>query len=150
MSVQASITISFSIIKGRVSPIEIINTLLSKGWTFNDHGGITYLPLGENEGFDWNFQEKISGDLIMEIIKEKEQRQEVIGVAMTWHNTNTGGLFMFREDNQLSILVNINRKTFPDSGGLEITDVNWYLSRLLPVFSKNNLFVEFFSFEEFA
>jgi hypothetical protein len=46
----------------------------------------------------------------MNILEEKERRNEPIGVVMTWKNTDIGGSFMFRENNKFSISLNVNRK----------------------------------------
>ena len=44
MSVSASIEIQFLDKK----PIDIVILLLNAGWTFNDNGHQTYLPIGDN------------------------------------------------------------------------------------------------------
>ena len=61
MSVQASIDIEFAnLSQNPKSPTDIIKMLLDGGWTLNDNGGISYLPVGDNDDFDWILQTKIS------------------------------------------------------------------------------------------
>lgn len=151
MSIEASIAMRYSMSgKNDLYATQLIKILLLEGWTFNDDGGSSYLPLGETEGFDWVIQEKISSDLLMNILIEKEKCHEIIGVVMTWQDTNVGGSFIFRERDQLSILLNVNRKTICDEYYAQLTDANWYLSRLIPILEKNNIEIYFFAFEQLA
>lgn len=151
MSVEASISVRYSISwKNDLYATQLIQILLLEGWTFGDDEGSSYLPLGETEGFDWIIQEKISSDLLMNILIEKEKRHEIIGVVMTWQDTNIGGSFIFREEHKLSILLNVNKKIIPNGKITKLTDVNWYFSHLIPIFEENNIEVCFFAFEQLA
>lgn len=147
MSIDALIKVKLAYYNGKLSSIKIIQMLLDGGWTFNDYGASSYLPLGEKEGFGWIIQEDITHDSLMKILEKKELEGEVVGIIMTWQDTNVGGSFLFRSNNELSINLSVNRKTIVNDSMFEITDINWYLFKLLSTF-KEDVFVEFFSYEE--
>ncbi len=149
MSVEASITVRYSKPHEKdLSVMQIIQILLSEGWTFNDQNGSSYLPLGETEGFDWVIQKKISPESLMNILREKERLNEYIGVVMTWQDTDIGGSFIFRRPQQFSVLLNVNRKIINDKNHANITDASWYLARLIPIFDKHGIHIEYFTFEQ--
>ena len=144
MSTFASINIA---LKQPASSIKIIQILLNYGWTFNDEGKVSYLPIGDDDNFDWQ-HEKIAVESLMKILEKKEQGKEALGVIMTWGETSIGGAFLFWQNGKILISLIINRKTFLSESMFEITDVNWYLSKLLPAFNQDNFFIESFSYEE--
>ncbi|MCX7920467.1 MAG: hypothetical protein N3B21_00370 [Clostridia bacterium] len=132
---------------GGVCPIEVIQRLMDYGWTLNDNDKTSYLPLGDEDDFDWQ-RETIDEKLLMSILRQKKQNKETIGIVLTWDGTNIGGEFLLRTDSSVSVNLNINRKQMEDDN-LGITDINWYLVKLLPVFKQGNLQVESFCYEEY-
>ena len=78
MSVSASIEIQFLDKK----PIDIVILLLNAGWTFNDNGHQTYLPIGDNDEWDWVWDNLNNEDLLA-ILKNKQELSEVIVIGMT-------------------------------------------------------------------
>jgi hypothetical protein len=56
--------------------------------------------------------------------------------------------FIFHSNEKLSIDLVLNRKIMSGLNNLEITDSNWYLTRLLPIFHDNDIEVCAFSFNE--
>lgn len=149
MSVSASIDIELAWRKEIViSKVRLIEKLLDFGWTFNDNGQGSYLPIDDKEDFNWQ-RENISPESLMLILKEKEKCDELIGVAMTWEKTGIGGEFLLMSNGVISINLSINRKLFnADIVNTKIMDVNWYLTRLLPVFNQEDIKVESFSYQE--
>jgi hypothetical protein len=148
MSVDASIDIKFSkSLHENISPIKIIRMLLDYGWTFNDYGKVSYLPVGDNDDYDWQ-REEMSTETLIDILMIKEHNHEDVVVTMTWQDTNIGGIFSFRKNGHLSINLVMNRKMYSDGNSIEMTDVNWYLSKLLPVLNQKDLRVEHFAYEE--
>jgi len=150
MSIQASIEIGFSTLHQDHTIMELIQTLLDGGWTLNDNGKVSYLPIGHDDVFDWTVHADISHDELMEILKEKEQRSEPVGVVLTWQDTNIGGAFIFQSPKKLSIDLIVNRKIAYGINNFQMTDGNWYLTRLLPIFCENHIEVYCFSFSEMA
>lgn len=147
MSISASIDVKLKEREGNiVSPMLIIKKLLHYGWTFNDSGRVSYLPLGDSDNYDWQF-ENIDTQSLIAILDEKEKKGEVIGVSMTWKETNIGGSFLFFKNGEVSISLIINRKLLDN---MRHTDVSWYLKRLLPVFNQEDgIELQRFSYEEY-
>lgn len=149
MSVQASIDIKFSSSnENNTTTFNIINLLLKGGWTLNDTGGISYLPLGDDGDFDWILSAKISPEELMKTIQEKQEEKELIGVVLTWQNTNIGGSFLFYPSNEISMSLNVDRQVLYGINNFKTTDANWYLSRLIPIFYENNIALKSFTFDE--
>lgn len=145
MSVFANLDIQL------VSPVEpekfilsVIQLLLSFGWCFNDGGAITYLPIGDNDDFDWQRAE-ITDNTLLEILREKEKLGELIGVTMTWESSSIGGEFLFYSDGIISLNLSINRKKIKKHG---YTDINWYIEKIIPVLNKGRMRIESFSYSE--
>ena len=159
MSIEASINLR--IIESAsgvvVSQIKTLAVLVDHNWDLvNQHGYVYYLPIGDDEMLDWT-SSKIGASSLIKILEEKELRGEVIGVAVTWQNSDIGGtVFVYnnkemtekRIHTSLSLCLDGNRKILLDNGNLKITDVNWYLTKLLPIFNQNGMRVEYFTYEE--
>jgi hypothetical protein len=92
MAVSASIDIRLGNQDVPISKSQLIKQLLDFGWTLNDCGKVSYLPIGDEDRFDWQ-REEISIESLMAILDEKEKHGETIGVAMTWQNSCIGGSF---------------------------------------------------------
>lgn len=121
-----------------------IQLLLSFGWSFNDGGTATYLPVGDNDNFDWQ-RVAISDANLLDILWKKEKSGELMGVAMTWQNTGIGGEFLFFQDGLISLNLSINRKKIK---GYKYTDINWYIERIFPALNKDQTRIESFSYSE--
>ncbi len=148
MSTDASIDITLTRTdKKNISAMTIIKKLLTHSWTLNDYGKVSYLPIGDNENYSWE-QNDIDVKSILKILEEKERLGEVIGINMTWKETNIGGSFLLWNDGTLSINLNINRQIISNDYGYQITDVNWYLTRLLPALNQDGMVIEYFEYSE--
>lgn len=79
-----------------------------------------------------------------ELIKSKMINNEVIGIGMTWENTEIGGDYLFLPEGNFSFMINRNRKILID----KITDVSWYLTRIIPVLSLEDIKLIGYKFEE--
>lgn len=149
LSVSSSIDVQLSYHKEiKISKVRLINELVNFGWTFNDNGQVSYLPIGDKDEFAWQ-RDNISIESLMRILQKKQELDEIIGIAMTWKNTNIGGAFLFINNGKINISLSINRKLLNDGIiNTKSTDVTWYLQRLLPVFNQGDLMVESFSYYE--
>lgn len=146
MSISASIDLAVSSRKfPKTSAIEILESLLKFGWTFNDSGRKSYLPLGDKDDFNWQMED-ISSERLMSILIKKEQQNETIGVGMTWADTGIGGMILLTNGGNLSLTLSINRKMIEDIKNDLLTDVNWYLTKLLPPLDEGGMIVESISY----
>jgi len=149
-NLSLSASFDFTLVSNQVeviSAVDIIQRMLKFGWTLNDGGVVSYLPLGDQDDYDWQ-RVRITIDELLPMLREKEQKNEVIGVGMTWKDTDIGGEFLFRGSGEISISLSINRKTLRDTMGGVVMDLSWYLTKLLPILSQGDLIVESFSYQE--
>lgn len=148
MSISASF--DFALVSSQaktISAVDTIQRMLQFGWVLNDGGVVSYLPLGDKDDYDWQ-RANITLEELLPILREKERQDEIIGVSMTWKDTDIGGVFLFRNDGEISISLSINRKVVDGNAGGEVTDVSWYLTKLLPAFSQGDLITESFLYKE--
>lgn len=141
ISVSASIDICFS---KSISRMILLQQLIDFGWSYQDNGKVTYLPIGDEDDFDWQ-SECITIERLLEILSEKDTRGELIGVALTWENSNIGGNFLLRKNGAITVSLNINRRVINTVSSNTFTYINWYMSKLVPVI---NQFLETISYEE--
>lgn len=143
MSVSASIDVELNF-KSNTSMLVVIQSLLNFGWSFDYEGSVFYLPVGDDDDFDWK-RSDISTDVLLDIFRKKEQLGELIGVTMTWQETEIGGEFLFWHDASLSVNLSVNRKCVEEYG---YTDINWYMEKIIPALKIDSIRVESFSFSE--
>ncbi len=125
MSISGSIAVKFYEQEG-YSAIGCIRLLLDNGWRFGNDAGLSYLPLGDGDNYDW--QEMRDNDpKIWDVLAEKEKCDEQIGIWMTWGDTGIGGNFIFGEDLEFFVIL-----AHHVLGSSRFTDFSWFTSRLLP------------------
>jgi hypothetical protein len=146
MSVTASIDFRIAENKTKIAIRKIVEYFLDFGWSLNDDGKVTYLPSGD-EDFDWR-SESIQYDTLIKIFEAKERNKETIGIILTWKETGVGGQFLFWENGDFSVNLNVNRKMIEYEGTYNSTDVSWYLIRLLPALLKSEVIIENITFQE--
>jgi hypothetical protein len=130
-----------------ILPSDVIQKLLTCGWTLNDGGKVSYLPLGDIDEYNWQ-SEIMDKNIFMKIAFEKEQRKEIVGVVLTWMDTGVGGAVLIWNDGNMIFDLNINRRIIDGIGENRITDFNWYIVKLLPALNQNGLIVESYKFSE--
>ncbi|WP_145326110.1 hypothetical protein [Paenibacillus xylanexedens] len=132
MSVSASIEISLS---KQISRMTILRKLEEFGWSYNDQGKVTFLPIGDEDDFNWQ-RKCIPTDELLKILAIKDNQGELIGVAMTWKDTNIGGTFLIKKNGTILMSPDINRKVLDVESYNKVTDINWYTTKLVPVFGQ--------------
>lgn len=160
MSIESSIDLRIVHVKfGTIlSPMDTLKILLDNGWNIVSNTGEAFykMPNGDDEMLDWTIK-KIELSALMEIFKKKEQNGELIGVMMNWQNTEIGGELLLRTEKYvtennintpMSFCLSSDRKILADYGDFKITDVNWYLERLLPIFNQGDTIVEYITYDE--
>ncbi|MGE6577824.1 hypothetical protein ACQKFM_23260 [Paenibacillus xylanexedens] len=141
MSASLSIEIFFS---EQISGMTILRKLEEYGWSYNDHEHVTFLPIGDNDDYDWKHT-VIPKEELLTILNTKDKKGELIGVGMTWKDTNIGGTFLIGKKGTFLMSPDINRKVIDVESYNNITDLNWYMTRLIPVFGP---LIESFSYQE--
>lgn len=132
MSVSTSIEINLS---KPTSGIAILKKLKQFGWTYNDQGKVTYLPVGDEDDFNWR-HEYLPLVELDKILALKDEHRELIGVALTWKESNIGGHFLVNQAGKILISPDINRKVLDINSNNKITDMNWYITKLIPAFGQ--------------
>lgn len=147
MSVTATIEIKIQNDK-ELDIEELLSILIEGGWKLFRDGKVRYLPLGDDDDFDWQ-ENTMSQNDIFELIKQKKSHNEIIAFALYWDESDVGGDVMILSDNTISFNANINRKIIEISKGNSITDVSWYLETFVGVLKNANFQLISFSFEEY-
>jgi hypothetical protein len=139
MSHAAGINITLS--SSTKSILELIEVLLNNGWSVKDHDRISYIPLGDEDAFNWQHMAIAAWPKIVEVLKQKEENRELIGLVMTWKDANRGGEFLFFPDGQLlAVSWSVNRKVLTHCA--DFTDHSWYLTRILAPLLKEGIVIE--------
>jgi hypothetical protein len=139
MSHAAGINITLS--SSTKSILELIEVFLNNGWSVKDHGHISYLPLGDEDVFNWQHIAIAAWPKIVEVLKQKEKNRELIGLVMTWKDANIGGEFLFFPDGQrIAVSWSVNRKALKRCA--DFTDHSWYLSRVLAPLLKDSIVID--------
>ncbi len=143
--------------KSPLSPIRTLQMLVDYGWNLlGADNSVLYLPVGDDDMFDWTCG-NMSMKSLMELLTEKELAGELVGVYMSWRDMGIGGdVLLWQESNMIqknvlvsmSLCIDASRKTLIHESGLEITDVSWYLTRLLPAFNQGDTYVEYYVYDE--
>jgi hypothetical protein len=129
MSISANIEFFFP---EKIKPILVIETLISSGWTINDNGHISFLPVGDNDEYNWEWCDINKWETVDAIIDKKEKNGETIGLALTWKDTNIGGNVLFwKSREEFCFSLTSNRKKI--GGDNLYTDFSWYLDKLITV-----------------
>ena len=159
MSIEASIDLRIiNISTGTIiSPLKTFELLIRNEWNAISKDGYSFYKLSnEDDISNWEVS-KTSLPELLKILKQKELEKELIGVRILWQDTEIGGeVLLLQEEEMLkqgihtsmSFLLTSNRKFLIDKDGLKITDVNWYLTKLLPIFNQGDTIVEYFTYEE--
>lgn len=121
MSIQSVLTFRF-----QEEPLAVLRHLLNGEWEIlNATEGGLWLPVGAVDVGDWEVIPPESQ--LWEALREKSRREEELGVTIGWRGSPHGAaLRLGTEEGNLS--VSINRRITKEG----VTDVSWYLGRILP------------------
>jgi len=126
MSVSAAIYIYFD---QPVDVVKLINDLVESGWSYEDHGQIAFLPFGDDDCFDWQNDKLENWEKIQEILTEKASLEELVGLALTWKDTQIGGeILAHPSENYITFSLTINRQTTNENNN---TDFSWYQEKFV-------------------
>jgi hypothetical protein len=118
--------------KIQLKNVEMFKTVLTKlldlGWKTDDHGMITYLPLGEVD-FSWTSCPISSQAQVMAKIEQKLAHEEDIGIVLTFENTNIGGNLVYSHADKIATFSWLINRRETKEGEL---DFDWYIDRIKP------------------
>ena len=148
MSLDISINIKLAR-KGdkKIDTVTLLKNLISGGWNIVNNNSISYLPIGDEGDYDWQ-EDEMTIDDFFNIVRIKEENSEVIGVMIRWKDSEIGGSFLIYSNLEMTFSICINRKKIKLGNNEEITDINWYIERLIILLKSKNYIVESFSYEE--
>ena len=128
--------------------VDIINLFTQLGWTYYDGKKIVeYLPLGDNDDFDWQ-RNHFSEEELQEIITKKQNHREMVGLILYCKDSDEGITILAKNTNEIVISLNINRRTIEKRRD-SFTDVDWYIKNIVQKLAKRGCLVDYVKFEEY-
>lgn len=128
--------------------MDIIDLFFSIDWKyFNDKNQVEYLPLGDDDEFDWQ-ESELSKEKVRELVQSKQRHSEQVGLNLYHADSKVGISFLAKDTKNIILSLNINRKTM--NGTKEsVTDVSWYLHNVIEKLELQGCMIEHFTFEEY-
>lgn len=119
---------------------EIIKLFQQIGWDlYNPQGQIEYLPIGDDDAFDWQC-EALSENAFYEIVSEKAEKKEQVGVNLFYQKGGEGISFLACATDNIMLSILINRRITKERH----TDMIWYLEHIVyPFFDIGVRFVSY-------
>ena len=107
--------------------VEVLKIFQQIGWyIYNPQGKVAYLPIDDDDEYDWQCDEKTESELY-DIISKKTAGKEQIGVNLFYCNGAEGISLMACDTSQIILSITINRKTVKG----KYTDMAWYLQNII-------------------
>ncbi len=151
MSVDRTFSISLAGRKGeKLSAVSIINCFLEFGWNlYSAQGKIYYTDVGDDDYFNY-VEKRIAEEEYFNIVEQKEALGEVISLALHYMEKSDRFRMIILITPKYEIVLSPDDETrkmlIPD---LNILDVNWYFSKLLPALLKSDFIIERFSYSQY-
>lgn len=131
----------------KLSALDIVRHFLENDWSlYSEKNEIIYTDVGDNDDFNF-LAESISEAEYLHIVSQKEKNNELVSFAMF----RSEGNCMYRMD--VIITQGFHVLISPDdetkrmlASNPDILDVSWYLCRILPALTNQNMLVESFSY----
>lgn len=141
-------TIELNCICEQKSIMFLINSLCDGGWTvYNAQNQIKYLPIGDNDDFDWK-EERLSYEELKNIVEDKQQKNELVGVCLYYKGTSYGIDLLLRNLQEVIVSIDINRKKIGEERD-SLTDFEWYFSRIIKILNQNESFLISYKFLDY-
>ena len=110
----------------------------------NDKGSVEYLPVGDNDAFAWQ-SEKLSIKEVFDIINQKQENNELVGIDLLYKGTECGMSLLARNTNDIMLDLDIERKILPD----KTTDFAWYFQNIIVPLRANGCIIDQMTFKEY-
>lgn len=116
---------------------EILEIFKKHGWQYIVDDTISYLPLNDNEMYDWQFVNSKYEAEVLHTLVQKYRLNELIGICIL--NGEGGLTLLFRpKSKQICLLLDFSRKEIETSSS-RLTDFTWYLNKIEPVLESLNV-----------
>ena len=107
--------------------VDILKIFQQIRWNiYNPQGKVEYLPIGDDDEYDWQCDEKSESEL-SDIISKKISLMEQIGINLFYCNGTEGISLLAYNTSQIILSITINRKTIKG----KYTDMAWYLQNIV-------------------
>ena len=140
MSREADLIIDCSSYSNNIT--KVIEALNKIGWSYSNKQ-MEYLPLHDNDSFDWQ-KEPLSVEKLFSIISSKQRFGELCGVVLYHHFSDKGITILARDTEEVVVNININRKTMYG----DFTDVSWYIENIVTKLNEIGCIVESIHYTE--
>lgn len=141
MAREAILTIDCSLYSDSIA--KIIKLFNEIGWVYTDNQ-MEYIPLNDNDMFVW-VKEQLSFESLFSIIAQKQDAEELIGIALYYKDSNIGITILTRNTKEINISLNINRKKLDE----QYTDVSWYVKNIIVMLDEMGCIIENYTFQEY-
>jgi len=143
MGREAYLTINYKFSSDRI--LDIIKILVKSGWSYyHNNGYVEYLPIGDNDDYDWQ-SEQISLDEIEKIIINKQEQKETIGINLYYHSNKCGISILTESEGKFLFDLDIDRKTLNKG----VTDIAWYYNTIIIPLINSGCILDHIRFEEY-
>jgi hypothetical protein len=121
------------------SRLDLLLLLMRYGWQFDG----LYLPLGDNDIYDWQALPASEWSTVLAILKTKEVQHERLALGLHWREQLIGGTFHIdpvaasQRTYRLWTVWSAHRPRLMDD--YWFTDHGWYLTRIIPAFEPSGL-----------
>lgn len=106
---------------------DVLKIFQQIGWyIYNLQGKVEYLPIGDDDEYDWQCDE-ISESELYDIISKKIAGKEQIGINLFYYGGTEGISLIANNTSQILLSITINRKTIKG----KYTDMSWYLENII-------------------
>ena len=106
---------------------DVLKIFQQIGWyIYNPQGKVEYLPIGDDDEYDWQCDE-ISESELYDIISKKIAGKEQIGINLFYYGGTEGISLIANNTSQILLSITINRKTIKG----KYTDMAWYLQNII-------------------
>ena len=110
---------------------------------YDDEKNIVYLPLGDN-----NQKNFLSENELQELINNKQDCFEQIGINLYYKNSKEGITILAKNTTEIVINLNINRRTV-ENNRESTTDIGWYFINIIQRFKERQCPIDYIKFEEY-
>lgn len=107
---------------------DFISAMNQIGWRYSVDGQTEYLPVNDNDCFDWQ-RKYISDNELFRVLEQKQDLNELCGIVLYHKFSDRGVTLLARNTEEIMININVNRKIICG----DYTDASWYIEN---IFSK--------------